>query len=182
MFSNLLFIIEIFVCGHLFAFRLKHRNKYALRLVSSAAICIGVGAFLGLFFVENVFYSFFVYIAFFAVSILALWFTYDEPIVNIFFFGIAAYTTQHFAYQFANLVFTLVMTGASPLLGIYHIKFFDITKLDANFLLGHLPYSKHCIKLRHAVSWRPFALCQLGDFLHIHLFVLFFVVTVAIRA
>ncbi len=135
MFSNLLFIIEIFICGHLFAFRLKHRNKYALRLVSSAAICIGVGAFLGLFFVENVFYSFFVYIALFAVSILALWFTYDEPIVNIFFCGIAAYTTQHFAYQFANLVFTLVMTGASPLLGIYHIKFFDITKLNANFLL-----------------------------------------------
>lgn len=135
MFSNLLFIIEIFICEHMFAFRLKHRSKYMLRLLSGAAVCIGVGVFLGLFFVENVFYSFFVYIALFAVSILALWFVYDEPLVNIFFCGIAAYTTQHFAYQFANLVFTLIMTGASPLLGIYHVKFLDITKLDAKFLL-----------------------------------------------
>lgn len=135
MFSNLLFIIEILVAAHMFAFKLKHRNKYLLRLVTSAAICVGFGVVLGLFFVETVFYSFFVYMALFAVSILALWFVYDEPLVNIFFCGIAAYTTQHFAYQFANLVFTLVMTGASPLLGIYHIKFFDITKLDANFLL-----------------------------------------------
>lgn len=135
MFSNLLFIIEILVAAHMFAFKLKHRNKYLLRLVTSATICVGFGVVLGLFFVETVFYSFFVYMALFAVSILALWFVYDEPLVNIFFCGIAAYTTQHFAYQFANLVFTLVMTGASPLLGIYHIKFFDITKLDANFLL-----------------------------------------------
>lgn len=135
MFSNLLFIIEILVAAHMFAFKLKHRNKYLLRLVTSAVICVGFGVVLGLFFVETVFYSFFVYMALFAVSILALWFVYDEPLVNIFFCGIAAYTTQHFAYQFANLVFTLVMTGASPLLGIYHIKFFDITKLDANFLL-----------------------------------------------
>lgn len=135
MFSNLLFIIEILVAAHMFAFKLKHRNKYLLRLVTSAAICVGFGVVLGLFFVETVFYSFFVYMALFAAAIFALWFVYDEPLVNIFFCGIAAYTTQHFAYQFANLVFTLVMTGASPLLGIYHIKFFDITKLDANFLL-----------------------------------------------
>ena len=135
MFSNLLFIIEILVAAHMFAFKLKHRNKYLLRLVTSAAICVGFGVVLGLFFVETVFYSFFVYMALFAAAIFALWFVYDEPLVNIFFCGIAAYTTQHFAYQFANLVFTLVMTGASPLLGIYHIKFFDITKFDANFLL-----------------------------------------------
>ena len=119
----------------MFAFKLKHRSMYALRVVSSAAVCIGTGVILGLFFDENVFYSFFVYMALFAVSLLALWFAYDEPLVNIFFCGIAAYTTQHLAYQFANLVFTLVMTGASPLLGIYHVKFFDVTKLDAKFLL-----------------------------------------------
>ena len=164
MFSNLLFIIEILVAAHMFAFKLKHRNKYLLRLVTSAAICVGFGVVLGLFFVETVFYSFFVYMALFAAAIFALWFVYDEPLVNIFFCGIAAYTTQHFAYQFANLVFTLVYLRDVLLhdlcIGVPHFrqaypktrrigdkkqKYFGVAR--------HLSYAKHRVKLRHVVSW-----------------------------
>lgn len=132
MFSNLLFTIEILIAGHMFAFNLKHRSMYALRLIVGAAVCVGLSILFGLFFVETVAYSIFVYMALFAASLGALWVTYNEPLVNIFFCGIAAYTTQHFAYQFANLVF-VVVNGASPLSGIYHIKFFDVSKLNANF-------------------------------------------------
>lgn len=134
MISNLLFIVEILVAEHLFSFKLKHRNKYALRLSISCILLVACAFLFGLFYLENFFYSCFVYIALFALTLVALKFVYNEPWVNVFFCGIASYTLQHLAYQFANLVFSLVLVGASPLSGIYHIKIFDISQLDANFV------------------------------------------------
>lgn len=134
MISNLLFIVEILISEHLFAFKLKHRQNYALRLTLSSLLLVACAFILGLFYLENFFYSCFVYMALFALTLFALKLVYNEPWVNVFFCGIAAYTLQHLAYQFANLVFSLVYVGTSPLLGIYHVTIFEVSELDENFV------------------------------------------------
>lgn len=139
MFSSILFVVELMVAEFLLTFRLKHKSLYALRFAGLVAISL-LAAFL-IPSIENAWYNFFVYLALFAVTVLGLKLIYNEPWINVIFCGIAAYTMQHLAYQFTNLLFTLILWGESPLLGMYHATSIDVSQLSIETLFWLVIYA-----------------------------------------
>ncbi len=138
MFSNVLFVIEIIVAEFLLTFRLKRNKQYILRFVGM--IAISVLAALLIPPIDNAWYNFAIYLVLFALTVLGLKILYGEPWINVIFCGIAAYTMQHFAYQFTNLIFTLVLWGESPLMGIYHVSVVDVSQLNWETLFWFAVY------------------------------------------
>ena len=132
MFSNFLFAVEILIAELMLTCRLKKRRLYVLRLAGSAAVVLLAAWFIP--FIDNAWYTCLIYLVLFALTVAGLKISYDEPWINILFCGIASYTTQHMAYQFTNLVFTLILWGESPLLGLYHIGTVDISQWNLETL------------------------------------------------
>lgn len=128
MFSNFLFMIEILVAELLMTLRLKRNGAYRLRMLLVATALIGVSLLIPT--VDTAWYSCLIYLGMFALSVIGLKIIYNEPWINVVFCGVAAYTAQHLAYQFTNLVFTLVLWGESPLFDMYHIAEIDVTTLS----------------------------------------------------
>ncbi len=150
MFSDIIFIAEILVAEFLLTCRLKRRKFYVLRLALFAAVSFAVACFVP--FVDSVWYTCLVYLLLFAMTLPGLKFIYNEPWINILFCGIAAYTTQHMAYQFTNLVFTLVLWGESPLLGLYHVGEVDISGWSLETLFWIAVYVMGYFTM-YAIGW-----------------------------
>ncbi len=117
MLSNLLFMLEIIVAEALFTHNLKRRQYYYLRTAAGILLCLGLAAAFPV--IDNALWSCFVYLVLASSTILAMKFIYKEPWINVIFCGIAAYTTQHLAYQFSNFALTLIVWGESPLRDFY---------------------------------------------------------------
>lgn len=126
--NRLLFVAEIWIAAFLFAYRLRKRKHFCLR--AAAGVVASAGAAIALNIpVESAWVFSLVYIAIFVIIIALMKFCFDELWQNLIFCGIAAYTTQHFAYEFTNLVLTLVTNGVSPLLGTYSKEILDFSNL-----------------------------------------------------
>ncbi len=123
--NRLLFVAEIWGAGFMFACRLRKRDRFLLRLICGILVSMGVAILLGLAN-SNAWITSLIFMAMFVMIVLLMKLCYDEPWQNIIFCGIAAYTTQHFAYEFANLFLTLITDGASPLLGTYGTEIIEI--------------------------------------------------------
>ena len=61
-------------------------------------------------------YSSLMFLCLFGVSLIVLYLCFDEPLVNIVFCGIAAYTTRHFAFQ----VYSLVSSAGNAAIGMFY--------------------------------------------------------------
>lgn len=122
---KVLFVLEIFLAEFLFMFRLRKRSYYPLRLAGS--LSVSVAAAFALPAIPNAIYSSFMFFGIFAVTIVTLKFCYKESWLNILFCGIAAYTTQHFAYEFTNFVTSLALWGRSPLMDLYSTNEIDLS-------------------------------------------------------
>ena len=114
---KVVFVIELFVIEFLFMFHLRKYGFYYLRLAAALAASLLVAIALPV--VSNAFYTAFLFLAVFAVTVAALRFCYREPMKNILFCCLAAYTAQHFAYQFADILISLVLWGKAPLFDVY---------------------------------------------------------------
>ena len=112
--------------------RLKRSRLYFLRFAGVILVSVVISLLIPP--LENAWYTCAIYLILFTVTVIGLKFCHNEPWINILFCGIAAYTTQHMAYQFTNLVFTLILWGESPLLGIYHVGMVDISGFDLETL------------------------------------------------
>lgn len=141
-FYKMIFCVEVLVAEFLFTFRLKKRKHFALNYAAACAVCIAFSAAYSVNFdaADTVWYSSLMFLAVFAVTIPALCVCFDERAGVLFFCAIAAYTTQHFAYELANLALSLALRGRSPLLGMYTE---ESIALGANaetlmFVLGYL--------------------------------------------
>lgn len=132
MFSDVLFTAEILIAEIMLTCRLKKRRFYVVRLVCFCLFSLSIAWFVP--FVDSAWYTCLIYLLLFALTAVGLKFIYNEPWINILFCGIAAYTTQHMSYQFTNLVFTLVLWGESPLMGLYHIGKVDISQWNLETL------------------------------------------------
>lgn len=128
MFSKLLFLTELLVAEFLLTFRLRHNGYYILRIIGVVATLFLVTALVP--FVDNVWYNCGLYLFIFALTVAGMKIICKEPWINVIFCGIAAYTVQHLAYQFTNLVFTLILWGESPLFGMYHVGTVDVYGMD----------------------------------------------------
>ena len=154
MFSSTLFVIEIMIAEFLLTFRLKRNNHYILRFIGIFIAMLFVACFIPT--MENAWYTCFVYLVLFGLTVLGLKILYKEPWINIIFCGVAAYTMQHFAYQFTNLMFSFILNGASPLLDIYHMMKVDISQLNVESLFWITLYVIGYFTV-YAIVWFLFA-------------------------
>lgn len=121
-FNILLFAIEIIVAEILFTYRLKKRQHFLQRAavwIGVTLACTVVCGFLPSEVLENAIFSSLIFLGIFLLTLLLLYFCYKESWINILFCGIAAYTTQHFAFQVSNLVTTIALGAENPILGMY---------------------------------------------------------------
>lgn len=103
---RLIFLTELFAAEALMTFKLKRRSYFALRAVLLAAGCYAV-TFLFPIAAYNAFYVSFMFVFIFFMTIAALYACYREPLLNVVFCCIAAYATQHIAYE----VYTFFVTA-----------------------------------------------------------------------
>ena len=145
MLSGTLFLVELLVAEFLFSFRLKKKKGYYWRLPATVFLLLALSMSIilignALSISNNTWYTFGLYLVLFALTVVGLKFVYNEPIINVVFCGIAAYTTQHLAYQFTNVLFTLILWGESPLLGMYHSSSVDISSWSIESLFWIIIY------------------------------------------
>jgi len=88
------FIIQLFGAVMIFIRSAKRRKYFPIWAV------IAVGGFFGMYFLPNVFrvgWFNFMFLIAFVVSMGLMWLCFDEKIIKILFFGVAAYAIQNFA-------------------------------------------------------------------------------------
>ena len=123
MFLNyLLFAIEIIAAEVLFTTTLKRHKNFWFRTaiwVATTLIATVICGFLADFILQNAIWSSIIFFGIFSVSLVTLFFCFKETWINVLFCGIAAYTSQHFAFQICNMFFTLVQGVENQISGMY---------------------------------------------------------------
>lgn len=123
-FNYILFAIEIIVAELLFAKSLKMQNKFWLRILIWIGTTLVFAVICGFFpdiILKNAICSSLIFFCIFAVSLVMLYFCYKEPWINILFCGIAAYASQHFAFQISNMIFTIAQGVENQISGMYRV-------------------------------------------------------------
>ena len=105
---KLVFMAELLLAELLFTYKLKKRGRYVLRALLAAAFCMGI-AFVFYIVSYNALFTSVMFLALFGISALTLKFIYDEPWTTLIFCALAAYTTQHLAYEVYT--FFIIITG-----------------------------------------------------------------------
>ena len=136
--SNLIYIIAIGIAECMYAYRLHHRRYFLLRLIAGLIVSVAIALLLPAY--NNAWYACAVYVLLFSVRLLSMKFAYKEPWINLLFCGLAAYTTQHLAYQFTTLVAMLIRGGQGSLFGIYFVSVIDFSEFDLEMLFWFFVY------------------------------------------
>ncbi len=114
---KVVFLIEIFIAEALFVLRLEKRSLFPLRLTLGVFAALAAAYFIPVF-VYNAVSSSVIFLTLFILSVGVIVLCFKDSIANILFCSVAAYTTQHLAYQFFN--FVLLVTGLmNEPLGVY---------------------------------------------------------------
>lgn len=123
---KMLFMVELLLAEFLYAYKLKRRNRFILRCACMTLLSFGVTfAFPILFY--NAIYSSLMFICLFGITVFAMIFCFDEPVLNILFCGIAAYTTRHLAFQ----CYSMLTEGGNILSDIF-------TGADTDNIFGNI--------------------------------------------
>lgn len=117
IFNRILFVLEIWGSQFIFACHLSKRRLFWLRMLGCVTVSVGIAMLFGT--PPNAWITSAVFITLFVIIVALSKLCYNETWKNLIFCGIAAYTVQHLAYEFANLVLTITTNSASPLLGTY---------------------------------------------------------------
>ena len=136
---KVLFMAELLACEYVYAFRLKRRNRFALRAVCCAVLCLIAAAFAPIF-LYNAIYVSGLFLVLFFVTLCSMAVCYNEPLVNILFCGIAAYTTRHLAFQFYNFVSSILGGADYAINGMYSDTRFDLTVINIDSVFNALVY------------------------------------------
>lgn len=108
---RLVFLTELLIAEGLFTFKLRRRSGYAWRMLASIAalyivvFCMPVFTFTQKNYLP-VLTTCFTFLFIFALTVLGLFICYKEPLINIIFCALAAYSSQHIAYEVYSLVIT----------------------------------------------------------------------------
>ncbi len=100
---RLQFLAELLVAEAFFAFKLKRRSRFPLRVALAVLVCFAV-TFLFPIAAYNAFYISFMFIFIFALTMAGLYVCFREPLINILFVSVAAYAMQHVAYELYTLL------------------------------------------------------------------------------
>ena len=105
---KVVFLAEIAAAEGIFVFRLERRRLFVPRLILMAAACFTLVYFMPVFSYGPAMTSA-IFFAVFLLSVGALFFCFRAGAADILFCSVAAYSTQHLAYQLLN--FVLFSTG-----------------------------------------------------------------------
>lgn len=122
---KIIFMIELLVAMHLFAFRMKKKNHYLLRTSISSLLLIGLAAAFPLYS-YSAWYTSLMFLILFFIAMASMIFIYDVSFKQIFFFSVAGYTSQHFAHELYSLLGTITSLVTSSTLGMYGDIPFDL--------------------------------------------------------
>lgn len=130
------FIAELLAAMHLYSFRMKKKNRYPLRLVLSALVCLGLG-YAWPIASYSAWYASLMFLVLFFLCSVSLFFIYDIPVKQVFFLAVASYTTQHFSHELYSLVATTTQLALEPTLGMYgdEVFQFDLGSLRSWFAI-----------------------------------------------
>lgn len=131
--NRMLFVLEIWGAGFIFTCRLRKKRYFWLRFFGCMLFCMAFSALFGSLG-SNAWATSLIFFAIFILCVGLFKLCFDEPWQNLIFCGIAAYTTQHFTYEFANLVLSSVTNGVSPLLGTYGTEIIEFSSRNWNWL------------------------------------------------
>lgn len=128
---KIIFILELLIAMHLFAFRMKKKNHYALRIIIGVVFCLTIALAFPLISYSSWYTSIMFFILFF-VSMVSMIFIYDVPFKTIFFFSVASYTSQHFAHEAYSLLGNITSLATSATMGMYGDALFELDLTSAN--------------------------------------------------
>ncbi len=123
------FVTELIVAEALFCYKLRRRGRFALRLAGGLAISY-LGALLFPAVIFNAAYVSLMFVTLFGCTVAALGLCFKESWRAVLFCAIAAYTTQHIACVFYDLLTAAVLSDVS--VGAYGAT------MDTEFTLWHL--------------------------------------------
>ncbi len=113
---KIVFMAELLLSESMFVCRLKRRRLFVLRLAAALTVLFALAVFFPLFeWSYNAAYASVLFITLFVATLGAIAFCFREPFVNILFCGVAAYSVQHIAFQFYNLIINAFgLAGGAP--------------------------------------------------------------------
>lgn len=120
--NKILFVIEITFAELIYTVHLKKRSHYYIRIAAYFIVTLFAAVLFPSLKKETFWYSSFMFLFLFAVTIPLLKFCYDESWENLLFCGIAGYTTQHLGYTLTAILNGLTFGDTSFLLGLYSDK------------------------------------------------------------
>ena len=100
---RLVFMVELIVAEALFTFRLRKRSYFAIRAVVAVIAALRVSMLIPIL-EYSAWYCSLMFLLMFACTVALLKFCYAESMKNIIFCAMAAYVTQHAAFQLYNLL------------------------------------------------------------------------------
>lgn len=113
---RLIFLAELIVAEGITTYTLAKRKRFAWRVVASVAAVYAL-TFLLPTYPGNAVYTSAMFLIQFALTLGALKFCYAEPMLNLIFCGIIAYTTQHIAFELYSQIVSL--TGMGNVMFVY---------------------------------------------------------------
>lgn len=122
---KLIFLGEIILAEAMFLYKLNRRNYFLLRLIAGIGVCFAATYFYPIYYF-NFIYTSLMFFFIFALTIVVQKLCFDETWITLLFCSLAAYSTQHIAYQIFSLTTNITGIGGEGGLGIYdEISFFN---------------------------------------------------------
>ena len=115
------FMAELLLAEMLVSFRLARRKKFWLRIAGAVMVCIGV-AFAMPVLDDGALFATFMYLAFFGVTLGALWLCFDVDFRTVAFCGLAGYAMQHISYELFDI--------AAVVMGVHNMS--DVINVGSN--------------------------------------------------
>ncbi len=106
---KVVFMAELFLSEFIFSWKLKKKKLYPLRIIVVGIVCFAVAFAIPILQYSALYSSLLFFGLYFLSTVLLKLFCYDENWVNVFFCTIAAYATQHIAFETYN--FIIIATG-----------------------------------------------------------------------
>lgn len=102
---RIMFMLEL-LCGEaVFIFVLERKKHFLWRFIGSVIVCFAAATLFPIFF-YNAWYSSFMFLCLFAVTVGMMKFCFEAPFKNILFCAVAGFTVQHFVHETVELINT----------------------------------------------------------------------------
>lgn len=104
---KIVFLFELLIAEFLFTWRLKKKKLYPVRFLVVAIVSFGIDLAIPIIEYNALYSSLLFFGLYLLTSTLLKLFVYEEKRANVFFCTLAAYTSQHLAFEFYNFIIVI---------------------------------------------------------------------------